>query len=210
MDKKKLLIIAGLLVFLFCLSFGVYYYLRLQDMVRPSWLALGAYVKYAQVFQWDESNATEYMTWNLTAVGDASVDLRLLSHGVNLTSGNVAIVSGEANWTIDAYTREITGSSDANYVGEKCPFWIRENANAGSTVDTLYGVATIGASESVDVLGRQRDCWVLEYNWPTSSMKRWYDKPTGICLKIQVTIHRQDTTISTTETAVLTNIELKP
>lgn len=210
MDKKRSLIIAVLLVLLICVSFGVYYYLQLQDMVRPSWLALGAYVKYAQVFQWDESNRTEYMTWNLTMVSDASVDMHLLSHGVNLTGGNVVIVPGEANWTINAYTCEITRSSEANYVGKKCPFWIRENAKAGSTVDILYGVGTIVESESVDVLGRQRDCWVLEYNWPTSSMKRWYDKPTGLCLKIQITIHRQDTTITATETAVLTNIELKP
>jgi len=210
MDKKRSLIIAVLLVLLICVSFGVYYYLQLQDMVRPSWLALGAYVKYAQVFLWDESNRTEYMTWNLTMVSDASVDMHLLSHGVNLTGGSVVIVPGEANWTINAYTREITRSSEANYVGKKCPFWIRENAKAGSTVDILYGVGTIGESESVDVLGRQRDCWVLEYNWPTSSMKRWCDKPTGLCLKIQVTIHRQDTTITATETAVLTNIELKP
>ncbi len=202
--------IAALLVFLICLSFGVYYYLQLQDMVKPSWLALGAYVEYAQIFQWDENNATEYMTWNLTKVSDASIDVHLFSHGVNVTSGNVAIEPGEANWTVSVYTREITHSSDANYVGKKCPFWIRENAKAGSTVDILYGVSTIGVSESISVLGLQRDCWVLEYNWPTSSMKRWYDKPTGLCLKIQVTINRQVISIDTTETAVLTNIGLGP
>jgi hypothetical protein len=210
MNKKRLLEIAALLVFLICLSFGVYYYLQLQDMVKPSWFALGAYVKYAQIFQWGENNATEYMTWNLTKVSDDSMDMHLFSHGVNLTGGNVVIVPGEADWTINAYTREITHSSDSGYVGKKCPFWIRENAKGGSTVDTLYGVGNIGISESISVLGLQRDCWILEYHWPTSSMKRWYDKPTGLCLKIQVTINQQGIAIDTTETAVLTNIGLGP
>jgi hypothetical protein len=208
MNKKRLLTIAALLVFLICLSFGVYYYLQLQDMVKPSWFALGAYVKYAQIFHWDENNATEYMTWNLTKVGDTSIDVHISSHGVNVTNGNVAIVPGEANWTMNAYTREIRQSSDANYAGKKCPFWIRENAKAGSTVDILYGVGTIGVTESISAIGLQRDCWVLEYDWPTSSMKRWYDKSTGLCLKIHVTINRQGIIIDITETAVLTNIDL--
>jgi hypothetical protein len=76
-------------------------------------------------------------------------------------------------------------------------------------VETLYGIKPISKSKSIQVLGQQRDCWVIEYQWATSTMKRWYDKSSGIVLKIQVILYRQDVTIEITETAVQTNINLQ-
>jgi hypothetical protein len=77
-----------------------------------------------------------------------------------------------------------------------------------SARDILYGTNAIGKSETIQALGRQRERWVLEYDWSTSSMKRWYDKPTGICIKIYVVMNQQGITIKITETAILTNIAL--
>ncbi len=94
-------------------------------------------------------------------------------------------------------------------MGEKCPFWIEKDVTVGSTIDTFYGVNTISRSESIFVLGKQRDCWVVEYQWATSTMTRWYDKSSGIVLKIQVVLYRQDVTIQITETAVQCNIDLE-
>jgi hypothetical protein len=163
---------------------------------------------YEQVFMWNDQNETEYMTWNVTELRDNMVDLYLVSHGVNVTDGKVAIIEGEANWTMDAVTREVSSSSDSSYVGQKCPFWIPTDLRIGSSVDILYGANTIRRSESINVLGQQRDCWILEYDWSTASMKRWYDKSSGICLRILVVLYRQDITVTTTETAVSTNIGL--
>lgn len=209
MDRRRLLLVVALLFFIVSLTVVTYYYVQLQSMVKPSWLMLGAYVTYEQVIVWDDNIQTEYMTWNLTGLSGDYAFLHLISHGIDMSGGNVVVVTGEADWKINMFTREIVDSSDVNYVGKKCPFWIQTNVRIGSAVDILYGVATIGKSESVDVLGQHRDCWVLEYSWPTSSMKRWFDKSSGICLKINVTMHEESTTITTTETVVLTDIGLQ-
>lgn len=209
MKRKRLLLIAVLMVFFVSLTVGVYYYVQLQTVAKPSWLKLDAYMTYEQVFVWNEQYKTEYMTWNVTGLSGDFVDLHLVSHGVNVTGGDVVITLGEADWTMNAFTREIVSSSDLNYFGKKGPFWIQTGVRIGSTVDIFYGVNTISKSESIDVLGRQRDCWVLEYDWATADMKRWYDKSSGICLKIYVVLYREGVTITITETAVMTNIDLK-
>ena len=72
----------------------------------------------------------------------------------------------------------------------------------------LSGFNVINKDESIYVLGSQRDCWVMEYNWTSSSMKRWFDKASGLLLKIHVVLFRQGINIVVTETAVKTNIDL--
>lgn len=209
MQRRRLLLIALLMVSVVSVTFVVYWYVQLQTVAKPSWLKLDSYMIYEQFFVWNEQNETEYMTWNATGMSGDFVDLHLVSHGVDVTGENVVITLGEADWTINAFTREIVSSSDASYVGKKWPFWIQTNVRVGSTVDIFYGVNKISKSESIDVLGQQRDCWVLEYNWATADMKRWYDKSSGLCLKIYVVLYRGDITITITETAVRTNIDLK-
>jgi len=209
MKRKTLLLISVLLIIGVSLTIGVYLCLRFQELVaKPSWLRLGAFMTYEQFFVWTGRNETEYMKWNITSLRDDSADLHLISHGVDVTEGDVVITSGEDNWTMNAVTREIVDSSDSNYVGKKCPFWIETDVTIGSTVDTLYGTSVVSKSESIRVFGQQRHCWVVEYYWTTASMKRWYDKSCGILLKVHVVLHRQDITIEITETAVLTNIDL--
>ena len=209
MNRKILLLIAVLLIISVSLTLGFYLYMRFQEVARPSWLKLGTYMTYEQFFVWTGHNETEYMIWNITKLRDDFADLHLISHGVNVTEGDVVITLGEDNWTINVVTREIVNSSDPNYIGEKCPFWIETDVTIGSTVNILYGTSIISKSEPIDVLGQQRDCWVVEYNWATASMERWYDKSSGICLKIHVVLYRQDITIEITETAVLTNVDLE-
>jgi hypothetical protein len=175
-----------------------------------SWLRPGSYVIFEQFFVWDGSSVVEYMTWNITAVFDGQIDLRLQSHGANFTRGQVELTIGEANLTINRVTREVTNGSDLalHYIGEKWPFWIEANATVGSAVETWYGLTTIRASEVIYALGKRRDCWVVEYSWPSASMRRWFDKSSGLLLKIHNVLHRQGVTIVVTETAVETNIAL--
>ncbi|MCJ7425269.1 hypothetical protein MUP01_13530 [Candidatus Bathyarchaeota archaeon] len=208
MSRKKLLLVFFLFLSVLLLICSIYYYALLHQTTRQHWLATGTYVTYEQFLVWNNQNETQYMTWNVTRLGD-SADLYLVSHGVNVTNRSVAIVTGEANWTIDTSTREVLSSSDSNYVGKKWPFWLQTDLRIGSSVDTWYGVNTVSRSETINVLGQQRDCWIVDYDWATSTMRRWYDKSSGVCLKIHVVLHQQNITITTTETAVSTNIDLK-
>ncbi len=209
MQKEKLWLIALILVVAVFISFVGYLFVQLKTESKPSWLDLNVYMIYEQVFVWDSQNETEYMTWNVTEINVDFANIHLVSHSVNITDESVVITLVEADWIVNMFTREITNSSDLRYVGKKCPFWIQTNVEIGSTVDIFYGINKIGKSEIIEVLGQSRDCWMLEYNWKTANMKRWYDKLSGICLKIQVALHREGHTITITETAVETNIHLK-
>jgi len=208
MNRKTVLMTSISLVFVVSLALAVYWYIRFQEVTKSSWLRSGTYVVYEQFFVWNGHSGTEYMTWNITRLQDAFADLYLISHGVNMTEGNVESTFGEANFTINVFDREIANCSDAYYIGEKWPFWIETNVTMGSTIDIFYGTNVITNSQLIYVLGQQRDCWVVEYNWTTSSMKRWYEKSSGICLKIHVILNHQGIRIQITETAVASNIDL--
>lgn len=209
MNKKTVLLIAVSAIIILSSTVGVYLLTRKFEATKPSWLKAGAFVTYEQFFEWTGNNATEYMTWNITTLENDSANLHLISHGVDTSGASVTITTSEVNWTLNAATREILSASDSNYLGEKNPFWIEKDVTVGSTIDILYGPNIISKSESIFVLGKQRDCWVVEYQWVTSTMKRWYDKSSGIALKIQVVLYRKDVTIYITETAVQSNINLE-
>jgi hypothetical protein len=205
---RRLLLICLLFLSVLFVTVAAYYFTQSPESSKPYWLMFGNYMTYEQAFTWNDSSRTEYMTWNVTGLTNDTTDIYLVSHGVNVNAGNVTIVMGEANWTINTMSREVLASSTPDYIGQKWAFWIPTDVKVGSTVDIWYGANTVSASESINVLGQQRDCWVLEYNWPTSSMKRWYDKSSGICLKILVVLNQQNVIITTTETAMSTNINL--
>jgi len=209
MNRKILLLITVLFILGVSLTLGVYLCMRFQEVAKPSWLRLGTYMIYEQFFVWDGYSKTDYMIWSITKLKNDFADLNLTSHGVNVTEGNVELTLGEADFTINAVTREVINCSDLNYVAEKWPFWIETNVTTGSTIDIWYGTNIISKSETIYVLGQQRSCWVVEYNWTTACMKRWYDKFSGMCLKIHVVLYQQDITMQITETAVLTNIDLE-
>jgi hypothetical protein len=211
MKRKMLLLIAAFLVIVVSLTLMVYFYMRFQDVANQSWLKSGTYMVYEQFFVWNGNTETDYMIWNVTELEGDFADLSLTSHGVNVTARSVELTLGEASFTIEVITGEVIDCSDpySYYVGEKWPFWIGTNVTLGSTIDVWYGTNVIGKNETIYVLGKQRECWVAEYNWTTASMKRWYDKSSGICLKIHVVLHEQNVIIQITETAVLTNIDFQ-
>lgn len=191
------------------LTVGMYYYVQMQHLVQPVWLRSDSYTVYEQLFEWGSENTIKRMQWNVTALRDDLVDLSLLSHGVDMSSGDISITESESTWTINAFSREIVADSESGYVGKKWPFWISTNVEVGSSVDTMYGVSSISGREPIIVLNESHDCWVIEYHWPTSNMKRWYDMSSGLCLKIHVVLERDNLTIAITETAVQTSINFE-
>lgn len=207
--RWQILAVTLLLIAVSALTVAIYWYGNLRALKKPAWLELDSFMVYEQAIAWADHQQVENMTWGITKLEDDTANVNLISHGVDTSSGNVVITTGEADWTINAISREILNSSDHDYDGEKNPFWIEKDVGVGSSVDILYGMNTISSGESISVLGMQRDCWVVEYNWSTSSMIRWYDKSSGIALKIQVVLYRQDITVEITETAIQTNIDLQ-
>jgi hypothetical protein len=210
LNRRRVLAVTLVFVAVSALAVSIFWYSNLWSPRKPEWLELDSFMVYEQAIAWADHQQVENMSWKITKLEDNTANVNLVAHGVDTSSGNVLITTGEANWTINAISREILNSSDQDYDGEKCPFWIEKDVGVGSRVDILYGVNTISGSESISVLGRQRDCWVVEYNWSTSSMKRWYDRSSGIVLKIQVVLYRQDITVEIVETAIQTNIDLQP
>jgi hypothetical protein len=179
----------------------------MQHPVKPFWLRSDSYMVYEQFFEWASGNMTERMQWNVTGIRDDLVDLSLLSHGVDTSSEDISITESESTWTINTFSRGIVADSESGYVGKKWPFWISTNVEVGSSVDTMYGFSSISGREPIAVLNESHDCWVVEYRWSTSNMKRWYDTSSGLCLKIFVVLEpRNNLTIIITETAVQTNI----
>ncbi|UCH32044.1 MAG: right-handed parallel beta-helix repeat-containing protein [Candidatus Bathyarchaeota archaeon] len=211
----RIIILANLLLLSACictsiipLSFqSIQWHSKIQDSI-PSWLEPSAYMTYEQLFEWADKNQTDYMMWNITDVQNPLVDLYLISHGVNITDGNITLTTGEADLTMNATSRTVINCSDPNYIGEQWPFWIETNVTLGSPIDIWYGSNVISRDEMITILGHKLDCWVVEYNWTTASMQRWYDKTTGIVLRIRVTLYHQNITTITTETAVSTNLPM--
>jgi len=177
-------------------------------MGKPNWLANGLYVTYEQFFVWADHSETANMTWRIIRIEGDHIDIRVTSYTLNASDGALNIIPISSNFTINSDTREILSSSEPTTIGSKWFFWIETDVTLGSNVDTGFGVASISGSEVMSFLGQQRDTWVVEYNWPTSYMKRWYDKASGIVLKIYVVMQRASTQVQVTETARWTNINL--
>jgi hypothetical protein len=207
-NRETSVLAAIAIVIIVSLIVVTYLFIRSEEPSTPSWLKLGTYMRYQQYFTWSGHNQTELMTWNITRLQDNFADLQLISYSVqvNASDNSVTMNVGEANWTLNAFDREIVNSTDSSYVGKRCPFWIEPTAGIGSTVVTLYGETTIVRNETINVLGQQRDFWVTQQSWPTSSMTRWYDKSTGIVLMIHVVLHQSGATIDVMETGMQTNI----
>ena len=206
MNSKLLWVVVPLVVI--CLA-GVFY-LSEKLWESESWLRKDAFVVYEQFFVWNGESTVEYMVWNVTDLRDGIVDLRLVSHGVNVTNGNVELTLGESGLTMDKATRVVLsgGESVAPYIGDRWPFWIETNVAMGSTIDTWYGPAAIERDERIYVLGQKRKVWAVEYAWASGSMTRWYDQATGVLLKIHNVLVRDGVAIVVTETAVLTSVDL--
>jgi len=208
LSRRSTMIIAVCLIAIISVSYAAYQLWRF-DADREYWLKSDAYMVFEQSFVWNGISKTDYMVWNITRLRDGYADLRLMSHGANVTESGVELTLGEADLTIDLATRKVVNGSEmvGPYLGEKWPFWIETNVSMGSVIDTWYGVTSVSQTESIYVLGQRRDCWLAEYDWPSGSMKRWFDMSSGMLLKIHNVLYRHEFTIVVTETAVMTNVE---
>ena len=124
--KRQVLAVTLMLIAISVLTIAIYWYSNSRSLEKPAWLELGSFMVYEQVIAWADHQEVENMTWVITKLEGDTANVHLVSHGVNTSSGNVVITTGEADWTINAISREILNSSDHDYDGEKDPFWIEK------------------------------------------------------------------------------------
>jgi len=182
----------------------------------PNWAVIGSFVQYTQQFSTGELHE---LFWNLTHVNTSVVGITIRSHGIqpNQTSGELTIVPGGGYMLIDRSTWVILQVTFGNItrntgdpIGEKVPFWIPVSVNKTTPVDTMYDNHIIPKSKSLNLnhFPTCRDCWVTNNIYSeTASMERWYDKQTGIVLRIKTEITFGSSKSSVLETINATNIE---
>jgi hypothetical protein len=174
------------------------------------WLTRGAYVRYSQVFQWGGENETTPMMWNVTSLSGGLANVFTTSYDFNVTGGKVVIFPVESRLVVNEETNEIVGvESGVNVKGYPVPFWIDPNVGLGSSIDAYFGTnATIQASQSIEVMGTARSCWTVVLEWPYATMQRWYDKSTGIVLRIDTNLTRAGVRMRVVETATESNLQM--
>jgi hypothetical protein len=182
----------------------------------PSFVVIGSYVQYKQQFTTGELYE---LFWNITHVNTSLVGITIRSHGIqrNQTSGELLIVPGGGYMLIDKNTwlilQVIYGNVTRNSghpIGEKVPFWIPVSVNETIPINTMYDNHVTPTSKSLNLsyFSTYRECWVTNNIYSeTSSMERWYDKKTGIVLRIKTEITFGSSKSSVLETINATNIE---
>ncbi|MFX0204355.1 MAG: hypothetical protein ACFFDT_00090 [Candidatus Hodarchaeota archaeon] len=182
----------------------------------PSFVIVGNYVQYEQQFSTGELYE---LFWNITHVNTSVIGITIRSHGIqrNFTSGKMIIVPGGGYMLIDKDTWMILQVINANVtknigepIGEKVPFWIPITVNETTPIDTLYDQHVTPTTQSLNLsyFHTSRSCWVTNNIYSeTASMQRWYDKKTGIVLRIVSEIKFGVSKISVLETINATNID---
>jgi hypothetical protein len=214
MARKRIIEVAAA-VFIVVLVVSFAFYLMEQKVAESSWLVPNNFVVFEQNFTWDQHNATEYMYWNVTNVSGGVANIHLVSHGVNVSSdGAVSFPRTDIEVTINITNREVITLSDLSYYsemsqGSKWPFWIPNSMKVGDAVETMYGNSYISSNQTVEAMGKSRDCWLVAYTFGGgNSMNRFYDTISGLCLKIQTRMEQNNVTLNIIETAVQSNIDL--
>lgn len=206
MSKNKLIVLAFVCIIIIAASFITYFLLYQQPKNR---LASGDFVVYQQNFQWAGGNATGYMFWNITSLNGDIANVQTLGRGIaDISNGSVDISTTEEDSQVNISTRQVINSSLQSDIGSKFPLWIPQSVKVGDAIQTGYGNSFISPSQIVQVMGRNRSCWVVAYAYGAgTNMDRYYDTATGICLQIRTHIFSNGISVAMNETAVQTNIK---
>ncbi len=182
----------------------------------PEYLEKGSYAQYEQRFS---TGDVFELFWNITHINTSAVGITIRSHGIqrNQTTEELSVVSGGGVMLINRNTwviiQFINNNITINFgypIGEKVPFWIPIHITQTTPIETMYDLNVTPSSDSLNLscLLSIRECWVTNNRYSDrSSMVRWYDKATGIVLKIQTNITLGSSNISCLETLNATNIQ---
>ncbi len=204
-----------LIIFCLCLAvlLGQSLYSAKADL--PSGIVEGSYAQYEQAYS---SGEIHELFWNITEVNESIITVTVQSHGIyrNQTSGDLSVVPGGGTmlvalqgWTIIQFILKNGSTLPVTPSGAKIPFWIPQSTTENTLINTKYDMGVLPTSESLSLscLSSSRECWVTKNTYsPGNTMRRWYDKETGIVLKISTEIAFMSSNISVLETLNATNI----
>ncbi len=123
-------------------------------------------------------------SWNFTY-------LRYLSpFQINVTiqmqdpSGNV-----QAGWmVVNIFTRFVEMDNGIGWAGMWYPGWIETNVSTGSTINLLWGNATIVDIQVILVGEAPIDCWEIRIEEFGYVYRFWYDKASGLWIGMEATV----------------------
>jgi len=94
----------------------------------------------------------------------------------------------QSGWMIvNIFTRMVEKDSGIYWKGMWYPGWIETNVTLGSTINLLWGSATIVDSQVILVGARPIDCWEIHIEYYGYFYKFWYDKASGLWIAMEVT-----------------------
>jgi hypothetical protein len=182
----------------------------------PAFLQKGSFAQYKQEFS---SGEIYELRWEITSCDEISIELSLQSHGLvfNATTSTFDIIPGGGVLVVDTDSLEIVnayypnGTEIVGYpVGEKIAFWISDTVNETSLINSMYEKdkhPTLVGPLEFNCLSSARMCWMTENVYSTGNwMNRYYDRETGILLRIETHLRTDAVEISVLETLNSTNI----
>jgi hypothetical protein len=182
----------------------------------PAFLEEGSFAQYKQEF----SNGEIYeLRWEIASFDGSSFEISLQSHGLvfNTTTKTYDIIPGGGKLIVDRGSLEIlnayypNGTEIVEYpVGERIAFWISDTVNESSLINSMYEKdrhPTLVGPLEFNCLSSARVCWMTENFYSTGNwMNRYYDRETGIILRIETHLQTDAVEISILETLNSTNI----
>lgn len=182
----------------------------------PEFLQEGSYAQYKQKFSTGE---TYELYWEITQINSTIAIINIRSHGIqfNSTSNEITISPGggvmhinRENWIIKRFFLSNGTEIIGHPTGKKIALWISTSVNKSVAIYNMYDQNVYPRSVGplhFDCLPAPRKCWLTENYYSTSkSMKRWYDKKTGIVLKIETNLKFDTSEINILESLNTTNI----
>jgi hypothetical protein len=212
-DYRNIIILS--ILFIFLLNQDLYSNSKSE---LPNFLSQGSYAQYSQIFSTDEDSI---LLWNITMINESMIRITINSSGLvfNKTTEMLEMVRGggtlfvsKNSWEIVEFIHENISQTTAHPIGYKQPFWIPNNITQSIAIDTMYDLHTFpNRSEvlKINSLNIQRDCWVTYNTYGGgNSMERWYDKETGIVLKIVTVKKYLSSEVSCVELINETNLKV--
>ena len=100
------------------------------------------------------------------------------------------VISG---WmVVNIMNRMVETDSGIYWAGMWYPGWIETNITLDSTINILYGTATVVGSRIIEVGGYPIDCWELSYTIEMEPLRLeytlWYDKASGLWIGMESTV----------------------
>lgn len=152
----------------------------MQPLIHP---IEGQYANYT-IYDVDPGTGEEIFggLWNFTYLNYVS------PYQINVTMWMKDPYNTQSGWMIvNIFTRMVERDSGIYWTGMWYPGWIETNVTIGSTINLLWGNATIVDNEVIYVGGRPIDCWEIgleQYGWVYTF---WYDKASGLWIGMRTT-----------------------